>query len=122
MRFAGKIALRVLISIAGFIAIWSAGFQLHNDRLPFIVSCCATVLVVIVAARYSRREHGNRKAILSGTLALPFAVCAVISIQAVLEQTWAPVISWAGLALAAAVMSFAADTFLPVCSSYKKNA
>jgi hypothetical protein len=89
--------------------------------MPFVITCGATVLVLITSARYSCREERKRRGLLSFILALPFGVCALISLSALLEGGWTPVIFWGSLALGAAAISFAADSFLPGCSSHEKG-
>jgi len=122
MRFLAKIVARALISFAGFLAIWTAAFQLHVDRTPFVVTCGAAAFVLTVAARYSRLEERRRRVILALVVALPFATSALMSFPAVFDGIAAPSLFWAILAVGAATISLVVDSFFPGCSSCHKRA
>lgn len=116
MRFLVKSIFRGLIASGAFLGIWATGFQIHVDRMPFFVTCGASILAVVAAARYSRREERKRRALLALILALPFLACATVSVSSAFDGIFGPFIFWAALAAGASTTSFVADSILPGCS------
>lgn len=125
MLTAAKILARLLIGVAGGLALFTAGLNPYADRMLFFAVFGALALTIVVAARLARSETRERRLWLSLIIPFPvtlFVILKVISLLVYRYSNKEQFLFLLGTALALYFIAHAADSYAPPWDIRKKNA